>query len=96
MTKIRRVFPPEFKQEAVRRVTEGGRSIAEVSRDVGVRPEQLRTWKKQFLALGLVTRSAQGESVEEELRRVKRELDVMRQERDFAKKAAAWFAKGSA
>ncbi len=57
MTKIRRVFPPEFKQEAVRRVTEGGRSIAEVSRDVGVRPEQLRTWKKQFLALGLVTRS---------------------------------------
>ena len=67
-----------------------------MSRDVGVRPEPLRTWKKQCLALGLVTRSAQGESVEEELRRVKRELDVMRQERDFAKKAAAWFAKGSA
>ena len=95
MTKIRRAFPPEFTQDAVRRVTEGGRSIAEVSRDVGVRPEQLRTWKKQLLALGLV-RPAQGESVEEELRRVKRELDVMRQERDFAKKAAAWFAKGSA
>lgn len=96
MTRFRRAFQPEFKQEAVRRVTEGGRSIAEVARDIGVRPEQLRLWKKQAQAAGLVPRVPSGESVDEEVRRLKRELEVMRQERDFAKKAAAWFAKGSA
>jgi transposase len=96
MTKFRRAFAPELKQEAVRLVTEGGRSIADVAREVGVRPEQLRTWKKQLLASGVVARPLRVESAEDELRRVKRELEVMRQERDFAKRAAAWFAKGSA
>lgn len=96
MTRIRRAFPLEFKQEAVRRVTEGGRSIADAAREVGVRPEQLRLWKKQLVASGVVTRPLRVESAEDELRRVKRELDVMRQERDFLKKATAFFAKGSA
>ncbi|MEO6059386.1 MAG: transposase [Gemmatimonadota bacterium] len=42
MSKFRRAFSPEFKQEAVRLVTEGGRPLAEVARELALRPEQLR------------------------------------------------------
>lgn len=96
MTKFRRAFSPETKLEAVRQVTEGGRTIREVSDELSIRPEQLRTWKKQLLDSGAVSRPLGAESAEEELRRVRRELEVVRQERDFLKKAAAFFAKGSA
>ena len=96
MAKFRRAFSPEVKIEAVRQVTQAGRSVSEVAREIGVRPEQLRTWRKQLLERGAVARPMRAESAEEELRRVKRELDVVRQERDFLKKAAAFFAKGSA
>lgn len=96
MAKFRRAFSPEFKQEAVRLVTEGGRPLSQVARELAIRPEQLRTWKRQLLAAGDVSAPVRVESAEDELRRVKRELEVVRQERDFLKKAAAFFARGSA
>jgi len=96
MSRNRRAFSPEFKAEAVRQVTEGGRSVAQVAAELSLRPEQLRTWKKELLAAGAVARPLRVESAEDELRRVKRELEVIRQERDFLKKATAFFAKGSA
>ncbi|MEX1103043.1 MAG: transposase [Dehalococcoidia bacterium] len=96
MSKERRSFSRELKQEAVRQVTEMGRPIGQVAREVGVRPEQLRTWKNQLVGTGEVQAVRRVETAEEELRRVKRELEVVRQERDFLKKAAAFFAKGSA
>lgn len=96
MGKERRSFSPELKREAVRQVTELGRPLSQVAREVGIRPEQLRTWRNRLLATGEVAAPARMESAEEELRRVKRELEVVRQERDFLKKAAAFFAKGSA
>lgn len=96
MAKFRRAFSPEFKQEAVRLVTEGGRPVTQVARELSIRPEQLRTWKRQLLAAGDVSAPVRVESAEDELRRVKRELEVVRHERDFLKKAAAFFARGSA
>ena len=96
MTKVRRAFSSEFKLEAVRLVTEGGRPLSQVARELAIRPEQLRAWKKQLLMMGAVSQPERVESAEDELRRVKRELDVVRQERDFLKKAAAFFARGSA
>jgi transposase len=91
----RRTFDPEFKLEAVRLVTDG-RRLSEVARDLDIRPDQLRAWKRQLEAQGALDAAPAGGSPEEELRRVKRELEVVRQERDFLKKAAAFFAKGSA
>jgi len=93
---FRRAHSPEFKIEAVRQVTEGGRPVSEVARELAIRPEQLRGWRKQLLASGAVAAPARVESAEDEVRRLKRELEVVRQERDFLKKAAAFFAKGSA
>lgn len=43
----RRQFTPEFKLEALRLVTEGGRPVAQVARELGIRPEMLRRWRRQ-------------------------------------------------
>ena len=91
--RARRSFSPEFKLEAVRLVVEGGRPLSQVARELDLRPEQLRGWKQQLQANGEVTRPASTLSLEEENRRLQREVEVLRMERDFAKKAAAFFAK---
>lgn len=101
MTKTRRQFTSEFKIEAVRLVTDGGRSVAQVARELGIRPDMLRNWKRQAEGrAGLATNdvfpgSGHQPSQEDELRRLQRENERLRQERDFLKKAAAYFAKES-
>lgn len=97
----RRQFTPEFKLEAVRLVTEGGKSVPQVARDLGIRPEMLRSWRRQSESrAGLAPRDVfPGEgrlpSQEAEIRRLRRELEVSRQEVAFLKKAATYFARES-
>lgn len=93
MKRARRAFTPEFKQEAVRQITEVGRPVGQVARDLDLRPEQLRTWRKRLADAGDVPPPA--ETLAEENRRLRRELAVLRQEHEFLGKAAAFFAKGS-
>jgi transposase len=91
----RRKFTAEFKQEAVRLMYERraqGVTMSEIARDFELRPEQLREWANQFgerPGVGLV------ETTEQELRRLRRENAILKQEREFAKKVAAYFAKES-
>lgn len=87
-------FSPEFKLEAVRLATSGEKSLRQVARKIGVHENLLRSWKTQALARsggGGSTDVFPGNgklvSVDEELRRLRRELSVTRQERDFLKKA---------
>lgn len=91
----RRQFSPEFKLEAVRLVAEGGRPLVQMARELAVRPEQLRGRKRKFEAAGAVTPRMRIESAEEENRRLRRELEVVRQERDFLEKAAAFYSIGA-
>jgi len=92
--KQRRSFSPEFRQEAVRLALESDRPLSEVARELKIRPDQLRHWKQQLTrAAGASPPS--GETPAQELRRLRREVEVLRQERDFLKKAAAFFAKES-
>jgi transposase len=92
--KQRRSFSPEFRQEAVRLALESDRPLSEVARELKIRPDQLRHWKQQLTrAAGASPPS--GETPEQELRRLRREVEVLRHERDFLKKAAAFFAKES-
>ncbi len=88
----RRQFSREFKEEAVRLLAESGRPLTHVARELALRPEQLREWRRQF---GTSTPAAPASSEVEEVRRLRRELELTRQERDFLKKAAAFFAKES-
>jgi transposase len=99
MATTRRQFTSEFKIEAVRLVTEGGRSVAQVARELGIRPDMVRNWKRQAegrvgLAPGDVfPGTGHLPSQEEELHRLRRENERLRQERDLLKKATAYFAK---
>lgn len=87
----RRQFSREFKEEAVRLLAESGRPLTHVARELALRPEQLREWRRQFGTKMPTPASSEAA----ELRRLRRELEVTRQERDFLKKAAAFFAKES-
>lgn len=92
----RREFSAEFKAEAVRlaaaRRAAGG-TLTQVGRELDVRPDQLRAWTKQ--QRGGSGTLVPGETVEQENRRLRREVAVLRQEQAFAKKVAVYFAKES-
>lgn len=92
----RRRYTEEFKREAVRLVRESAHPVAHVARDLGIPDNVLYRWTaqhRQAEAHG-TTRAAQRTEAEE-LTRVKRELARMTQERDFLKRAAAFFARES-
>ena len=94
----RRVFSPEFKQEAVRLMYErraAGVKLSQIARDLEVRPELLRQWAQQIRERTGGTIPEGVETPEQELRRLRRENAVLRQEREFAKKVAVYFAKES-
>lgn len=98
----RRFFSAEFKAQAVRLVEERrarGTSLAQVGRELGVRPDLLRRWAQDLANgprdHGTSTEALPAGSEAAENRRLRRELEVLRQERDFLKKASAYFAKES-
>jgi transposase len=95
MTGKRRKFTVEFKAEAVRLVASSGKPLAQIARELGLNEQVLRNWKKKATAAdgsGLVPdRFAQ----EEEIRRLRRELLRVTEERDILKKATAFFANQS-
>jgi transposase len=94
----KRTFTQEFKAEAVRLLharQQRGATLAAVCRELELTPEQLRAWERQLETAGVATGPRPVESEAEELRRLRRENAVLKQERDFLKKAAAFFAKES-
>jgi transposase len=97
MSEPRRIFTREFKIEAVKLVTEQGRSFAEAARNLGIADNLLRKWKKTFDAGGNQAFPGKGNlpTLEEELRRLRAENKRLQMERDILKKATAFFAKES-
>ncbi|MEO6057903.1 MAG: IS3 family transposase [Gemmatimonadales bacterium] len=85
MAEKRRSFRPEFKQEAVRLLAESGRPLTHIARELAIRPEQLREWRRRVAPMTPAPAPA-SLSEAEEVRRLRRELEVVRQERDFLKK----------
>ena len=98
MEKIpRSVYTKEFKEEAVKMVTETGLSVPEVARRISVGPSTVAYWiklaKEGRLSDGRRQRPVTGEEME--LARLKRENAELKMEREILKKAAAYFAKES-
>lgn len=93
MATVRKQYSKEFKQETVRLIVEQGVSVAQVSRDMGINANVLYRWKQEALAHGQKAFPGQGQPIEEELVRLRRENEVLRRERDILKKATAFFAK---
>ena len=85
-------YNASFRASAVRLAVESERPLPEVARDLDVPYQTLYYW---LTKAGKVARASAGppETAEEEVRRLRRELDEVKMERDFLKKAAAFFAK---
>ncbi len=88
-------YDPEFRARAVELVRTGGVGAAQVARDLGITPETLRLWLKQT---DVDAGRREGLTTEEraELARLRREVRVVREEREILKKAARFFALESA
>ena len=89
----RRQFSSEFKLEAVRQVSEAGKPLAQVARELGIRPDTLCGWRRQaegragLAAADVFPGNGQFPSQEAEVRGLRRELEIARQEVAFLKKS---------
>ena len=89
----RRQFTDEFKAGAVRLVVDEGKTIAEVARELDLTPSSLALWVKHARADRDGGKSGLTTDERAELATLRKEVRVLRTERDILKKAAAFFAK---
>ena len=81
-------FSDDFKRDAVAQITERGYPVSEVSDRLGVSKHSLYAWKRKF------AKTDSGETEKDaEIRRLKRELARVSEERDILKKVTAYFAR---
>lgn len=89
----RKQYSAEFKREAVRLITDKGISVAQAARDLGLNQNMLGRWKKQLESDAERAFPGHGQPRDEELARLRREVEVLRQERDILKKAVGIFSQ---
>ena len=89
-------FSREFKREAVRLMDESGKSVAELGEELGVSTKSLYRWRQELARDGEQAFPGKGrlKDDDEYVRRLERELRIVKQERDILKKAVAIFSKG--
>lgn len=95
MGKINRYFTREFKVNAVQLVTEKKMSVRKVADELDIHPNLLSIWKGKYMKQGEKAFSGRGRISPEktELRKLLKELDRTKEERDILKKALAVFSK---
>lgn len=90
-------YPESFRREAVRRSDEPGVTATDVAKELGIHPGQIYNWRCQFNKLSKGQFSvADGTDYSKtelsEIRKLKKEIAALKEERDFLKKATAYFA----
>ena len=94
MGKPQRRFTKEFEAEAVRLVETSGRTQREIAEDLGTGLSTLRRWIDKRREREMETPPPERqEDLAAELKRLRRENDILRQEREILKRAATFFAK---
>lgn len=94
MTDIKpRIYPAEFKESAVKLAIESKQPFTQTARELGITKSSLYNWVHKYSKPKEVMRD--DEHLYDELKRLKKELDKVIQERDLLKKAAEYFAKES-
>jgi transposase len=95
--KKRRVYPKEFKAEAVALAEKREKPVIQVARDLGIRDTVLHKWMKQSREAGregLPPFPGHGRPRDEELVRLRKEVKALRTANEILKKAAVIFAQG--
>ncbi len=95
MQKVQKTYTPEFKREAVRLAQTSGKPIAQLARELGISDTSIHQWRKELAEHGSQAFPGSGHQTaqEEEIRRLKRELEIVKQERDILKKAVGIFSR---
>jgi transposase len=90
-----KTFTKEFKLEAVQLVQSSKKPLAQIARDLGIADSTLHHWRKLYADQGKHAFPGSGHQMpqEEEIRRLTREVEVLRQERDILKKALGIFSR---
>ena len=92
--KSRNQYSDEYKSEAVRLLKDSGKPVSQIARELGVNANMLHRWAREERAAGVAGNTRSGvKADQEELARLRRELARVTAERDFLKRAAAYFAK---
>jgi len=93
MQKVQKTYTPEFKREAVRLAQTSGKPIAQVARELGISDSSMQKFRKELAENGAEAFPGSGHQTaqEEEIRRLKRELDRVQRERDILKKTLGIF-----
>jgi len=96
MEKTQKTYTPEFKREAVRLAQTSGKPITHIARELGISDTSIHQWRKELVEHGPEAFPGSGHqtALEEENRRLKRELERTRQERDILKKTIHIFSRG--
>jgi transposase len=84
-------FDRDFKISAVKMITEGGHKASEVSRSLGIHPNQLYNWKRKFSDNG--EKAFPGKGHLTEISALRKQLREVQMERDILKKAVGIFSK---
>ncbi len=90
----RRKFSPEYRDEAVKMVTEGSRPIVEVARELGLNEGTLGNWVSKHRIDHAGEEPPLSVSERARLRELERDNRELRMQSEFLKKAAAFFAQG--
>jgi transposase len=90
-----RHFSREFKKDAVQLVTEKGMPVGKVARELDIHLNLLHIWKRRFLKEGDKAFVGKGciKPEEAEMKRLRKKLEKVKEERDILKKALAFFSK---
>lgn len=89
-------YSVEFKERAVKLALESDQTIAQTARDLGVNESTMHTWISNYQGGGNGTQSrGSAEHLYDELKRLKKENAILKEERSILKKAAAYFAVNS-
>ena len=88
-------FTEDFEEEAIRLLRTSGRTKREIADDLGVGLSTLTRWlaRSRDREMEEPDRAPAGEDAAAELKRLRRENEILRQERDILKRATAFFAK---
>ena len=93
MGQARKKYTREYKDEAVELVISSGRPIAEIARNLGINEGTLANWVNTAKKSGKLKEKPLDTDERARLKELEDENRRLRMERDFLKKAAAWFAK---
>lgn len=87
-------YSDEFKRDVLAMVAEGSRSVAQLERELDITAGLINKWQQRYRVKAGTLQSSEERAEQAELRRLRRELEIVRQERDILKKAIQVFSRG--